>query len=221
MNEIAQVRQQVQQARAHIAKGELHKARGALKGLTHPKAQALLADVEAQLAQQQDPRTRFPLVPVLVFISVVFVAGVGALWALRPQNPSAQPLLEVLPTFVPTTDCTPETVRTWWVAQNTALDTFTREVSAASRTLRGVALDERLATLRRFRAELPSPPECASVEFQVAFMQVSGALDQSITAITGWADGNLDGLAISNTLYSAEQALMQARHAAHVAAGVR
>ena len=70
MADVSLIRQKVQQARQHLAKGELHKARTLLKGLEHPKAHALLAEVEAQLEQQKPQQTQFPLIPFLGFLGI-------------------------------------------------------------------------------------------------------------------------------------------------------
>src|SRR5688572_12396183 len=103
MADISLIRQKVQQARHHLAKGELHKARSLLKGLEHPKAQALLAEVEAQLAVQKPKQAQFPLIPVLGFLGIFLILLIGGGFTLMTNRDVPTP--EPLPSLIPTSDC--------------------------------------------------------------------------------------------------------------------
>jgi hypothetical protein len=211
------IRQQIKKARTHIAAEEWAKARAALKDVDHPKAKELLADVEAHLAE--DVSGSFPMVPLLVFFSLIVTLSAGGFLLVSRSNRAVP--TPVLPTLavIPTSDCTPETVRTWWGMQNIALDTFTQDASSASRTMPGERLDERLASLRHFRADFPDPPECASTEFRMAINDLLRAMDDTIIALEGWSDGTMDGLAVTTALQEAESVLRTARTALYDFAG--
>src|SRR5690606_37807689 len=121
------IRQKVQQARQYLAEGELHKARTLLKGLKHPKAQALLAEVEAQLALQKPKQAQFPLIPVLGVLGIFLILVIGGGFTLMANRDATTP--EPLPSPIPTSDCTSETVQTWWAVQDLALDGFVADAS--------------------------------------------------------------------------------------------
>ena len=206
---MSDIRQQIKKARAHIAAGEWTKARAALKDVDHPKAKELLAEVEAHLAKETSGG--FPMVPLLLFFSLVVMLSVGGfLLVSRSNRVVTTPVLPTL-AVAPTSDCTSETVRTWWGVQNVALDRFTQDASSASRTMPGERLDERLASLRQFRADFPDPPECASSEFRMAVNDLLRAMDDTIAALEGWSDGTMDGLAVTTALQEAESELRGAR----------
>ena len=215
MADISIIRQNVQQARQHIAKGELHKARTLLKGLEHPKAQVLLAEVEAQLALQKPKQAQFPLIPVLGFWGIFFILLIGGGFALMANRDTPTP--EPLPSLIPTSDCTPETVQTWWVVQDLALDTFVADASSASRTMPGERLTERIAALRQMRNDFPALPECASSEMQTAIVDLLEAMDATIAALERWSNGTADGTQTSIELQNAEVAIQEAR--THARAG--
>ena len=206
------IRQQIKKAQTHIAAEEWAKARAALKDVDHPKARAMLEQVEARLAAQSGG---FPVGRVLALVGMVLVLGIGGFLLMSGRGESAA--VPVLPTLavIPTSDCTPETVRTWWGVQNVALDTFTQDASSASRTMPGERLNERMASLRQFRADFPDPPECASSEFRMAVNDLLRTIDDTIIALEGWSDGTMDGLAVTTTLQEAESALRVARGKAH------
>ena len=207
------IRQQIKKAQTHTAAQEWVKARTALKDVDHPKAKELLAEVEVHLAEESSGG--FPIVPLIVFFSLVVVLSVGGFLLLSGRGePSAVPVLPTL-AVIPTSDCTPETVRTWWGVQNVALDTFTGDASSASRTMPGERLDERLASLRQFRADFPAPPECANSELRMAINDLLRAMDDTIIALEGWSDGTMDGLAVTTELQEAESALRGARTEVH------
>lgn len=207
------IRQQIKKAQTHIAAEEWARARAALKDIDHPKAKELLAEIEVYLAEEASGS--FPMVPLIVFFSLVIVLSVGRF--LRVSRSGREVPTPVLPTLavIPTSDCTPETVRTWWGVQNVALDTFTQDASSASRTMPGERLNERLASLRQFRADFPAPPECASSEFRMAINDVLRAMDDTITALDGWSNGTMDGLTVTIALQEAEVRLREARGQAH------
>ena len=203
------IRQQIKKAQAHIAAEEWAKARATLKNVDHPKAEELLAEVEVHLVEEASGG--FPTVPLIVFFSLVMVLSVGGF--LMVSHSGRDVPTPVLPTLavIPTSDCNPETVRTWWGVQNVALDTFTQDASSASRTMPGERLNERLTSLRQFRSDFPNPPECASSEFRMAINDLLRAMDDTITALEGWSDGTMDGLAVTTALQQAESALRTAR----------
>jgi hypothetical protein len=209
MADISLIRQKVQQARQHLAKGELHKARALLKGLEHPKAQALLADVEAQLALQKPKQAQFPFVPVLGFLGIFFVLLIGGGFALMANRTVPTP--EAVPTAIPTSDCTSETVQTWWAVQDLVLDTFVADASSASRTMPGERLTERIASLHQMRNDFPAVPECASSEMRTAIADLLEAMDATIAALERWSNGTADGTQTSIDLQNAEAELWEAR----------
>jgi hypothetical protein len=209
MADISLIRQKVQQARQHIGKGELHKARALLKGLEHPKAQALLAGVEIQIAQRKPTQAKFPLIPVLGFLAVFFLLLIGGGFALMANRDIPTP--EPLPSLIPTSDCTPETVQAWWAIQDLVLDTFVADASSASRTMPGERLTERIAALRQMRNDFPAVPECASSEMQTAIADLLEAMDATIATLERWSNGTADGTQTSIDLQNAEAELWEAR----------
>jgi hypothetical protein len=209
MADISLIRQKVQQARQHLAKGELHKARALLKGLEHPKAQALLAEIEAQLALQKSKQAQFPFIPVLGFLGVFFILLIGGGFALMANRDVPTP--EAIPTAIPTSDCTSETVQSWWAVQDLALDTFVADASSASRTMPGERLTERIEALRQIRNDFPALPECANSEMQTAIADLLGAMDITIAALERWSNGTADGTQTSIDLQNAETGLRESR----------
>ena len=209
MADISLIRQKVQQARQHLAKGELHKARALLKGLEHPKAQALLADVEAQIAQQKPKQSQFPLIRVLGFLGIFLILVIGGGFTLMANRDTPTP--EPLPSPIATSDCTSDTVQTWWAVQDLALDTFVADASSASRTMPGERLTERIAALRQMRNDFPALPDCASNEMQTAIADLLEAMDTTIAALERWSNGTADGTQTSIDLQNAEQTLREAR----------
>jgi hypothetical protein len=209
MTDVNLIRQKVQQARQHMAKEEWFKARALLKGLEHPKAQALLAEVEEQIAQQKPAGGNFPLIPLIGFLGIFLLLALGGGFMFMANRDTPTP--EPLPTIAPTSDCNSETVRTWWAVQDLALDTFVSDASAASRTMPGERLTERLASLRQFRADFPSLPECASSEMREAITDLLQAMDDTISALERWSNGTADGTQTTIDLQNAETALREAR----------
>jgi hypothetical protein len=209
MTDVNLIRQKVQQARQHIAKEEWFKARALLKGIEHPKAQALLAEVETQIAQQKPASGKFPLLPLFGFLGIflLLALGGGFMFMANLDTPTPEPL----PTIMPTSDCTPETVRAWWAVQDVAIDTFVADASAASRTMPGERLTERIASLRQFRTDFPAMPECASSEMREAVTDLLQAMDNTILALERWSNGTADGTQTSIDLQNAETALREAR----------
>ena len=209
MANVSLTRQKVQQARQHLAKGELHKARTLLKGLEHPKAQTLLVDVEAQIAQQIPKQAKSPLMPVLGFLVIFLILVIGGAFTLMANRDTPTP--EPLPSLIPTSDCTPETVQSWWAVQDLALDTFVADASSASRTMPGERLTERIAALRQMRNDFPPLPECATTEVQMAISDLLQAMADTIAALEHWSNGTADGTQTSIDLQNVEAALRQAR----------
>lgn len=209
MADISLIRQKVQQARQHLAKGDLHKARALLKGLEHPKAQALLAEVDAQLAQQKPKQAQFPLIPVLGFLGIFLILLIGGGFTLMANRDASTP--EPLPSLIPTSDCTPETVQNWWAVQDLALDTFVADASSASRTMPGERLTERIAALHQLQNDFPALPDCASSEMQTAIADLLEAMDATIVALERWSNGTTNGTQTSIDLQNAEAELREAR----------
>jgi hypothetical protein len=209
MADVSFIRQKVQQARQHLAKGDLHKARALLKGLEHSKAQALLAEVEAQLTQQKPKQAQFPLIPVVGFLGIFLILLIGGAFTLMANRDTPTP--EPLPSLIPTSDCTPETVQTWWAVQDLALDGFVADASSASRTMPGERLTERITALRQMRDDFPVLPDCASSEMQTVITELLEAMNATIAALEGWSNGTADGTQTSLALQNAEQALRDAR----------
>ena len=100
------IRQQIKKAQAHIAAKEWAKARANLKDVDHPKAKALLAEVEVYLAKEASGG--FPMVPLIVFFSLIVVLSVGGF--LLVSHSGREVPTPVLPTLavLPTSDCTPD-----------------------------------------------------------------------------------------------------------------
>jgi hypothetical protein len=209
MADVSLIRQKVQQARQHLVKGELYKARALLKGLEHPKAQALLADVETQIAQQKSTQTKFPLIPILGFLVIFSLLLIGGGFTLIANQDEPTP--EPIPTVMPTSDCTAETVQSWWAIQDLALDTFVTDASSASRTMPGERLTERIGALRQTRNDFPALPECANSEIQTTISDLLRAIDDTIAALERWSNGTADGTQTSIDLQNAEQELREAR----------
>ena len=209
MADISLIRQKVQLARQHLAKGDLHKARALLKGLEHPKAQALLAEVEAQLALHKPKQAQFPLIPVLSFLVIFLILVIGGGFTLMANRDAPTP--EPLPSLIPTSDCTPETVQNWWAVQDLALDTFVADASSASRTMPGERLTERIAALRQLQNDFPALPDCASSEMQTAIADLLEAMDATIVALERWSSGTTNGTQTSIDLQNAEAELREAR----------
>ena len=189
MADVAAIRQQVQQARAHMEKGEWAKAQAILKQVDHPKAQSLLAQVEAKLAEQRAsvPVSTFPLIPVLGLVGLVLILAIGAFVFLQPRDIEPIPVLELLPTLVPTDDCTPESVQVWWTTNLPALNEFNATQRLASHSNRGERLDETLLQLRQLRADFLFPPACASADVLLAVDNTVQIMDANMTTLQNYA----------------------------------
>jgi hypothetical protein len=207
MKKPASLREQIKQAQALIAAGDLKRARTLLQTIDHPKAQAMLAGVESQLAAQ--PTGGFPLGRVLALVGMVLVLGVGGLLVMtNGSETTAAPVLPTLAVY-PTSDCTQTMVATWWGVQNIALDTFAQDASSASRTMPGQRLNERVGALRQFRADFPGPPDCASIEVQAGVTDLTVAMDATISILEDWAAGDPERVTMELPL--AQDALRDAR----------
>ena len=207
MKKPASLREQIKQAQALIAAGDLKRARTLLQTIDHPKAQAMLAGVESQLAAQTT--AGFPLGRVLALVGMVLVLGVGGLLVMTGgSETAADPVLPTLAVY-PTSDCTQTMVATWWGVQNIALDTFAQDASSASRTMPGQRLNERVGALRQFRADFPGPPDCASIEVQAGVTDLTLAMDATISILEDWAAGDPERVTMELPL--AQDALRDAR----------
>ena len=207
MKKPASLREQIKQAQALIAAGDLKRARTLLQTIDHPKAQAMLAGVESQLAAQTT--ADFPLGRVLALVGMALVLGVGGLLVMTGGSETA--VTPVLPTLAvyPTSDCTQTMVATWWGVQNIALDTFAQDASSASRTMPGQRLNARVGALRQFRADFPAPPDCASIEVQAGVTDLTVAMDATISILEDWAAGDPERITMELPL--AQDALRDAR----------
>jgi len=85
------VRQRVQQARNYMAKGDHAKAKSVLKGVDHPKAQALLAQLEAESPTPK--RANLPILPMIgVLILAILACGGGFFLLNNRPTPTPAPL---------------------------------------------------------------------------------------------------------------------------------
>jgi hypothetical protein len=192
----ANERQRILQAREAIQAGHGAKARKLLAGIDHPKAQALLDGLEPA-----PTRTRFPLVALMIVV-MLFAGGIIAgLLLLRPQ-----PEAIVLPTLYPTSEPTQVCDMSLWQSQyNALMDSFLGTASAASRTLPGERLNQRLAELQATRDSFTAPCDADYLADYDAHLQT---FDELLNILTQWANGELDGTQFSMAF---EQAFAQVR----------
>jgi hypothetical protein len=214
-----EVRRKVDLARKAFAARDYKKARTLLKGIQHPKAADLLAQIDAAAATRMPSGTSkaqswslrwFGLIGGLVLIIVV-----GGWFAFKvASSQAALPAQEfILPTLVPTADCTAERVVVWWQTQNLVVDDFVTEASAASRTMPGTQLTGALESLRQRRMEFAAVPVplCAALEVQSGAADLLSAMDDIIAILEQWSAGSIDGTTLTNTLAAPEEVLRQAR----------
>ena len=211
MTEPGEVRQKVQQARQLLVEGKVVKARALLKGIDHPKAQALVAQIEAQNPQTKH-NTGFPMMPLFGLLLVVVAVVTAGIVIMKASNSPADEHV-VVPTLIPTPDCTQDMVQAWWMEQNQMLDTFMANASAASRTMPGERLTTQLQTLRQMRDDVPDLPVCTSMEMQGAVTELLSAMDAVIDILERWSNGEIDGTQLTNEFYEAERRLREVREA--------
>jgi hypothetical protein len=207
MAEISHVRQQVALARKYISEGQLAKAKNCLKGLEHPKAQALLVQIENHAKHSPQTKVSLPMllgIGLIGLVLLLFVLG----FALFNHY---QDLNLTLPTLIPTPDCSIEIIKLWWDEQNLNLDTFLVNASAASRTMPGERLFETLSAIAFIRLEFDSIPGCANLELQQRFNELLLTMDELLAVLESWSNGELDGTSLSSEFYSAETAFRDAR----------
>ena len=190
----ASERQRILQAREAIQAGQDAKARKLLAGIDHPKAHALLDGLEPPV------KTRFPLV-ALVIVVLLFASGivVGFL-LLRPQEEQV-----ILPTLYPTSEPTAVCDISVWQSQHNAfVDSFLGTASAASRTLPGERLNQRITELQATRDSFTAPCDADYLADYNAHLQT---FDELLRVLTQWANGELDGTQFSTAFDTAFQAL--------------
>jgi len=190
------VRQRVQQARDYVAKGDHARAKAALKGIDHPKAQALLVQIEAESPTPK--RAKLPVLPIIGVLILAILACGGGFFLLN-SRPSPTPA--PLPTLIPTDACTPEEVAIWWQSQQmTTFSRFAELASAGSRTMPGERLTSILDELIALRASLPPPPSCTTSAQRERLALLDDLMRQAVETLTDWDHGIIDGTAMSNLM---------------------
>jgi hypothetical protein len=210
MTDLNVTRQRVQAAREHIKKFEWGKARALLKGLEHPKAQALLAEVETQLASQKSKSAGFPVLRVVGFL-VIFVGLLGGGGLLLSHRNTPSVMVENVPTISPTEECNEATVQTWWRVQDFGLADFASNASALGLSDFGERYDRKLDELKEFRENFPPLPSCASAELGTAISDLLVVMDATISNFEGQRDNTIDPTTGWNAEYDNERALRSAR----------
>jgi hypothetical protein len=205
MSDVNLIRKKVHQARELAQQGKYAQAKTLLKGIDHPKVAALIAELDGHFAGQQ-PARKLPLhvIGIGCAMLLTMIVGIGLVVTARATQPEV-----VLPTFLPTADCTSETIQTWWQAQETGLSQFAADASSASRTMPGERLTTQIDSLRQFRDNFPTLPACSSSDLQLAVADLLTALDATILAAQHWNDGITDGTQATQEFYTAEKALKQ------------
>jgi hypothetical protein len=209
MTDATQIRQKVQQARELAKQGKPAQAKAVLKGIQHPKVTALVAQLDEAIAAQ--PRSgKFPVLPVVGMVAVLVVfAGGMVLLSVSRQRPSETE--RMLPTLIPTADCSEAAVQMWWQTQDAALTGFAADASSASRTMPGERLTGQISRLHDFRDNFPPLPVCASLDRQRSVQEVLAAMDKTIIAADRWNSGQVDGTQSTHEFDAAETALREAK----------
>lgn len=204
---MTEIRQKVKLAREQMRAGDYKQARATLKGVEHPKAAELREMIDEQIGE--DERAGFPVGRVLGLLAIV-ITMMGATVFIMAGGGEPEPT-EVLPTLavIPTIDCSPEDVETWWGAINIELDTFIQDSAAASRTIPGERLTERIEGLRQMRAGIEQIPICASTEMKMATHQIRRGMDDSIRVLTTWSDTH-DAEAVTRDLPGVHETIRNA-----------
>jgi hypothetical protein len=208
MSDVNLIRKRVQQARELAQQGKYAQAKTLLKGVDHPKVLALVAQLDARIAVQPPTIRKFPLLSLIGVFGVVLVFVVGGILLAAASRSIEKD--DVLPTLIPTVDCTSETIRTWWKAREIELTQFAADASSASRTMPGERLTMQISNLRQFRDNFPTRLPCAGSELQTAVSEVLKTMDTTILAAQRWNDGVTDGTQATIEFYDAETKLRQA-----------
>jgi biopolymer transport protein ExbD len=205
VSDTTQTRQKIKQARQAYLSGDYAKARSLLKGVNHPKADALIAQID----EAAPPNRGIPILPLVGIVVVVILVLVGSLMLLANATPSQDDT--PLPTLIPTSDCTQSMVDAWWMAQEIELSQFVTDASSASRTMPGERLDGHIRALQAIRDGMEAPPVCISASQSAGYVAVLDAMYAMLEALNDWATGRTDGTAFSLTFGQAEDLLRQAR----------
>lgn len=203
--DMIEVRQKVKLAREQMAAGDYKKAQTTLKGVDHPKAEELRVTITENLGDVQGGN--FPLGRVVGLFVMMVVFVIGGVFFVTRGSANNEPAV-VIPTLavIPTSDCNPAKVADWWGSTNIELDTFIRDASAASRTIPGERLDDRLEALTTMRREYEQPPACAPIEVRIAAGDISSAMTQTIGILQSWADTS-NAQTVANTMPTVQQAI--------------
>jgi hypothetical protein len=205
VSDTAQTRQKIKQARQAYLNGEYAKARSLLKGVQHPKAEALMVQID----ETSPPKRGLPILPIVGFVFVVILVLAGSLMLLANTTPSVDDA--PLPTLIPTSDCTQAMVDTWWMAQEIELSHFVTDASSASRTMPGERLDGHIEALQAILDGMEAPPTCISASQSASYVAVLDAMDAMLDALNDWSTGRTDGTDFSLAFGQAEDSLRQAR----------
>ena len=127
-------------------------------------------------------------------------AMIAGFMLLRPQPQQA-----ILPTLYPTLEPTPACDSDTWHADfATRRDRFIVIASAASRTLPGDRLNERIAELQATRDNFTAP---CDADYRADYDAHLQAFDELLSILTQWSNGDLDGTQFSMAFDSAWQAI--------------
>jgi hypothetical protein len=205
VSDTSQTRQKIKQARQAYLNGEYAKARSLLKGVQHPKADALMAQID----EAAPPKQGLPILPIVGLVLILGVIGLGSVILLVNATPSQD--VAPLPTLIPTSDCTQAMVDAWWMAQEIELSQFVTDASSASRTMPGERLDGHIERLQAIRDGMEAPPACISASQSAGYVAVLDAMGAMLDALNAWSTGRTDGTAFSLAFGQAEDLLRQAR----------
>jgi hypothetical protein len=197
---IAQIRQRLQQARSAYDAGDYAKARALLKGIDHPKAQAMLAQIDAQAPA----KAGFPCLPMALFVGVVGVMAFFGILLMTQSNTASE---APLPTLIPTSACTPTMVADWQAHQIETAGQFLSDASSASRTMPSERLATSIANLQALRASMLPPPTCTPLTTQTHHTALLTAMDAVLAPLQNWQAGTLDGTTFTTQFTLAEASL--------------
>lgn len=135
----------------------------------------------------------------------LFLVGVGV-WQMSLPTPAVLPL----PTVVPTSECTLESVYLWQTVQEARLADVEKTASSASRTMPGERLNGEIARLQSLRMSLDPIPPCADSTVQMRWKTTLNAFDYVISVLNLWQTAQLDGTQFTIQFQQAEQAWREA-----------